>query len=834
MKVSYNWLKTLVDINLEPNELAEKIELSAVEINDVKNLDYQLKKIVVGHTIRVEDHPDSDHLHICQVDVGEEDPIQIICGAPNIDKNQDVIVALHGARITGNIKIKRSKMRGVPSNGMICALQEIGYDDSVVPDQYLDGIYVFPADSNVKPGDSVIDILDMHDTVIDTSVTPNRGDMLSMLGNAYEASAILDSSLKLQSEIKDNSNKDVKTFETPIKINVQDKKLVLDYRVLEIHDIKVHSSPFWLQKLLMKIGVRPVNNIIDITNYILFKYGQPFQVFDADKLGSDITVSKSSKAIKFKDSNEENHELRPNDLVVTSEKQIIALAGVINSESISVTNNSKNIVLQAGIFDSILIGETTRYHDIRNDGTARLERGVNPDISQQALEEVTNFILSINKDASVSEPVVGQKYESKNKIVAIDLDFINKKLGTNLTNVQVQDILKRLKFEIELSKSDVFEIKIPNRRPDLSNKFDILEEIIRIYGYEKLSFSLPVDNGNIGLLSNRQTFLRKTRQIMEGLGLTQSIGYRLTSNDKFDDFSWNNDAGKSYLGDGIDVKLKPLNNIEESVNKAVTLGHPLSDDRTTFRRSLISGLLDAVSYNKARSNKNIALYEQGSVWSKSSSKDLINNEMLAGAVSGELTPHNWHVESDKTNFYQLKGLLERYFQKINLKDIKFDPLSSMFNLPDMHPGRTALIYHQDQLIGLVGQVHPKTAEKYNIDETYVFELDLSTMMAENHDFNYYKTISNQPFITRDVSLLIDQDVNYQNVLDVIKNVNQNYLVEVQLKDVYIDDKMEDGKKSLTYKLKYQDPNVTLEEDVVNQDFEQILEALKTELKAKIR
>ena len=297
MKLSYQWLSKYLDLsNIEPQDLAEKIERTAVEVDSVTRLDYKLKKIVVGHTLEVVDHPDSDHLHICQVDVGEEEPIQIVCGAPNIAADQDVIVALHGSRIKDNVKIKRSKMRGVPSNGMICALQEIGFPDSVVPKKYVDGIYVFPADSNVHPGDSVMEVLGMNDDVIDTSVTPNRGDMFSMNGNAHEIAAILDQTAQFEAVPEVTSVTDAKLSDQ-IKVEIADDQLAPVYKMRGIDQVKVTDSPFWLQTLLMKDGIRPINNVVDVTNYVMLKYGQPLHAYDLDQLqGKTVGVAKIGRA----------------------------------------------------------------------------------------------------------------------------------------------------------------------------------------------------------------------------------------------------------------------------------------------------------------------------------------------------------------------------------------------------------------------------------------------------------------------------------------------------------------------------------------------------------
>ena len=469
MKLSYKWLSKYLELDLEPKDLAEKIERTAVEVDSVTRLDYKLKKIVVGHTLEVTEHPDSDHLHICQVDVGEEEPIQIVCGAPNIAADQDVIVALHGSRIKDNVKIKRSKMRGVPSNGMICALQEIGYPDNVVPKDYADGIYVFPADSHVKPGDSVMEALGMDDDVIDTSVTPNRGDMFSMNGNAHEIAAILDQKANFEVLKVQDEQKSADTLAGQIKVEIDEQDVAPVYKLMAIENVKIAPSPFWLQTTLMKAGIRPINNVVDVTNYIMLKYGQPLHAYDLDQLkGQTISVAPAGENVKFTTLDDEKRDLRPEDLVITADGIPIAMAGVMGGMATEVSDQTQNIVIEAAIFDPIKVRKTARYHNLHSEAAMRFERGIDYSSLDDALNEAASLVADFGQGKVMSGVVVGNDTKLNPESITIALARINKILGTSLTSEEVVAIFDRLGFSTELDATkQTFKVTVPVRRWDI-------------------------------------------------------------------------------------------------------------------------------------------------------------------------------------------------------------------------------------------------------------------------------------------------------------------------------------------------------------------------------
>jgi phenylalanyl-tRNA synthetase, beta subunit, non-spirochete bacterial len=809
MKLSYKWLSKYLELDLEPKDLAEKIERTAVEVDSVTRLDYKLKKIVVGHTLEVTEHPDSDHLHICQVDVGEEEPIQIVCGAPNIAADQDVIVALHGSRIKDNVKIKRSKMRGVPSNGMICALQEIGYPDNVVPKDYADGIYVFPADSHVKPGDSVMEALGMDDDVIDTSVTPNRGDMFSMNGNAHEIAAILDQKANFEVLKVQDEQKSADTLADQIKVEIDEQDVAPVYKLMAIENVKIAPSPFWLQTTLMKAGIRPINNVVDVTNYIMLKYGQPLHAYDLDQLkGQTISVAPAGENVKFTTLDDEKRDLRPEDLVITADGTPIAMAGVMGGMATEVSDQTQNIVIEAAIFDPIKVRKTARYHNLHSEAAMRFERGIDYSSLDDALNEAASLVADFGQGKVMSGVVVGNDTKLNPESITIALARINKILGTSLISEEVVAIFDRLGFSTELDATkQTFKVTVPVRRWDIHIEADLLEEVARIFGYDNLPVTLPTGDPTIGQLTTEQKLMRASRTVMEGLGLTQAMSYGLTTIAKSQQF---------VKGD----------------HELVKVDWPMTKDREALRMNLISGLLDDIAYNKARSVENVALYEQGRVFYGNGQTQPEEIEHIAGAITGSMQAKSWNEKEKPVTFFDVKGIVEQYLKNVAVAgEVSY---VADHDRQGMHPGRTADVLLDGDVIGFIGQIHPTTAEEFKIKETYVFELNLTKIIHAEKKLQHYDVISKYPAITRDIAILVNKEVSNTEVLNVINETKQKNLIKVELFDVYEGKNLEKGMKSLAYQFTYQDTNDTLQEDAINDEFSKVIKNLEEKLNVTVR
>ena len=805
MKVSYQWLKEYLDIDVEPHELAEKIARTSVDINDVYSLSDGLKKIVVGDVITCEPHPDSDHLHVCQVDVGEDEPIQIVCGAPNVAAGEKVIVALHGARIGDNVKIKRGKIRGVQSNGMLCALQELGFSDKIAPKDYDDGIYLLPADA--KPGESVFPYLGMDDVIIDTDVTPNRGDMLSIYGNVNDIAAFYG----LKPHFKEVAVKEEASQATSdlLSAQVTDPKLAPTYKLRVVDGVTVADSPLWLQIKLWNSGVRPVNNVVDVTNYVLLKYGQPLHSYDYDQLpGHDFGVRHAQADEKFTTLDGDEQTLKESDIVVTAAGQPVALAGTMGGQGTAVSASTKTVALEAAIFDPIMVRKQARRLDLHSESSMRFERGINPATVETALDEAAELISELAGGQVTTGIVTASEKPAEDKQITLSLAKINHVLGTELSQDEVSDIFNRLAFPVDVVDDDQLTVTVPSRRWDIFVAADLYEEIARIYGYDNLPATLPVMTRNHGGLTPRQKFLRASRHEMEGMGLTQAISYSLTTEDKAKQFQ-------------IDPLAEPMK-----------LAFPMSSDHVATRMSLISGLLIDVAYNVARNVNNVALYEAGRVFLPKGSERPEEQEHLAGAITGQLLANSWHKQDQPVDFFQIKGIVERYLHNLGLAGTI--TYRATQDRAEMHPGRTADIYVDDQLVGFVGQVHPRTAKDYKVPATYVFELNLEALLAADKVANEYHPISKYPAITRDIALLVDRNVTNADVVAVIEKRAGAFLKKVHLFDVYSGLHLPKGKKSLAYTLTYQDDHDTLIEDQVNKAFAKVTQALEDELAAEIR
>lgn len=805
MKVSYQWLQEYLDLDVAPQDLAEKIARTSVDINDVYSLSDGLKKIVVGEVVKCENHPDSDHLHVCQVDVGEEEPIQIVCGAPNVQEGKKVIVALHGARIADNQKIKRGKIRGVESNGMLCALQEIGFSDKIAPKDYEDGIYFLPDDA--KNGDPVFKYLGMDDTIIDTDVTPNRGDMLSIYGNVNDIAAFYG----LKSHFKEVAIKEEGAEKTAdlLQAEIADTKIAPTYKLRVIKGVKIAESPLWLQIRLWNSGIRPVNNVVDVTNYILLKYGQPLHSYDYDQLsGNNFGVRHANEGEKFVTLDGDEQTLKANDIVVTVDDQPVALAGTMGGEGTAVSDDTTTVALEAAIFDPVMVRKQARRLDLHSESSMRFERGINPATVETALNEAAEMIKELAGGTITAGIVTGNEAPAVDTPIKLSLAKINHVLGTSLTMEQVTDIFDRLAFAYTVDDDDQLTVIAPARRWDISLAADLYEEIARIYGYDNLPSTLPTMTRNRGGLTPRQRFIRASRHDLEGMGLTQAISYSLTTVKKAKQF-----------------QIKPL-------AEPMKLDFPMSSDHVATRMNIVSGLLNDIAYNVARNVDNVALYEEGRIFLPMGDERPVEQEHLAAAVTGQMVANSWNKKDQPVDFFQLKGIVERYLKNMGIAGkITYVPTSDR---PEMHPGRTADIMVDDQLVGFIGQVHPQTAKEYKIPETYVFELNLELLLAAPKIENEYTPISKYPSITRDIALLVDDDVENATIVEVIKQKGGAYLKDIHLFDVYAGSHLPAGKKSLAYTLTYQDDKGTLTEDQVNTAFDKVTAYLQDKVDAEIR
>ncbi len=805
MFVSYKWLEEYLDLaQTTPQELADKMSRTGIEVENVEIPAEGLKKIVVGDVKTCVPHPNSDHLSICQVDIGEAELSQIICGAPNIAAGKKVIVALPNSRITGNVKIKKGKMRGEVSNGMICSLQELGYSDSVVPKLYANGIYFLSEDA--VPGSSVFPYLEMDDAIVELSITPNRADALSMRGVAHEVGAIYD-------QIPHFKNKQVTEVQADsstnyLSVKIADSANVQSYHMRIVKEVQIKESPYWLQTRLMNAGIRPINNVVDITNYVLLEYGQPLHAFDYDQLGSKEIVVRQGKANEtLVTLDEEKRVLNKENLVITNGKEPIALAGVMGGLDSEITDQTQTVVIESAVFDAISVRKTAKQFNLRSEASARFEKGINPATVIEALDFAAAMITELGNGKVLSGILSAASYQPEEVNVTINLKKINNSLGTRLTTEEVGKIFQRLGFTYTLEK-EAFVVTIPPRRWDITIEADIIEEVARIYGYDYLPSTLPVGESLAGSLTKQQKLNRITKQLLEGTGLTEAISYVLTTQEKATQFAW-------------------------SKEPTVSIQWPMNEERAVLRQNIISGLLDDIAYNVARKNPNVAFYETGKVFYQKNTEELpqeINH--LGIALTGLKEEKDWQTSKQLVDFYTVKGIIEALFTVYGIKGaVSFKATAEWSNL---HPGRTANIIFQGNVIGFVGQVHPATAKQYGIPETYVCELDLDQIFASERAGIQYQPVSKYPAVKRDIALLVDRTVTNAALFTTIQENGGNYLQDILLFDVYQGETVSNTKKSMGYTLIFSNNEATLVDEEVNQALAKVTSALIESHQVEIR
>ncbi|MGT2846377.1 phenylalanine--tRNA ligase subunit beta [Streptococcus massiliensis] len=801
MLVSYNWLKELVDVDVPSSELAEKMSTTGIEVEGVTSPAAGLSKIVVGEVLSCEDIPET-HLHLCQVDTGEGEARQIVCGAPNVRAGIKVIVALPGARIADNYKIKKGKIRGYESLGMICSLAELGISDSVVPKEFSDGIQILPQEA--VNGEAVFSYLDLDDEIIELSITPNRADALSMLGVAHEVAAIYDKEVKFKDFPLVESEKATAEH---LSVAIETEKAPF-YAARILEDVTIAPSPQWLQNYLMNEGIRPINNVVDVTNYILLYFGQPMHAFDLDTFEAEtIVVREARSGEKLVTLDGEERELETSDLVITVADKPVALAGVMGGADTEISHTSRRLVLEAAVFDGKAVRKTSGRLGLRSESSSRFEKGINLATVTEALDAAASMIADLAGATVYKGSVSAGQLDTADTQVSTSLADVNRVLGTELVYNDIEEIFRRLGFGLS-GNAEHFTVSVPRRRWDIRIPADLFEEIARIYGYDRLPVTLPQDAGTAGELTATQKLRRKVRATAEGAGLTEIISYALTTPEKAVEFS-----------------LAPSHLTE--------LMWPMTIERSVLRQNMIAGMLDTVSYNVARKQKDLALYEIGKVFEqKGNPKEELPHEInsFAFALTGLVSEKDFQTPAVPVDFFYAKGIIEAIFDRLNLQ-VDYTADSS---LASMHPGRTALISLKGQVVGYVGQIHPATAKSYDIPETYVAELNLSAIEENLEAAQPFSDITKFPAVTRDVALLLDAKVSHKEVVEAIRAAGVKRLTDIKLFDIFSGEKLGVGVKSMAYSLTFQNPEATLSDEEVAKYMEKIQKSLIEKLGAEVR
>ncbi|HDA7656307.1 TPA: phenylalanine--tRNA ligase subunit beta [Staphylococcus aureus] len=782
MLISNEWLKEYVTIDDSVSNLAERITRTGIEVDDLIDYTKDIKNLVVGFVKSKEKHPDADKLNVCQVDIGEDEPVQIVCGAPNVDAGQYVIVAKVGGRLPGGIKIKRAKLRGERSEGMICSLQEIGISSNYIPKSFESGIYVF-SEAQV-PGTDALQALYLDDQVMEFDLTPNRADALSMIGTAYEVAALYNTKM---TKPETTSNELDLSANDELTVTIENEDKVPYYSARVVHDVTIEPSPIWMQARLIKAGIRPINNVVDISNYVLLEYGQPLHMFDQDAIGSQqIVVRQANEGEKMTTLDDTERELLTSDIVITNGQTPIALAGVMGGDFSEVKEQTSNIVIEGAIFDPVSIRHTSRRLNLRSESSSRFEKGIATEFVDEAVDRACYLLQTYANGKVLKDRVSSGELGAFITPIDITADKINRTIGFDLSQNDIVTIFNQLGFDTEIN-DDVITVLVPSRRKDITIKEDLIEEVARIYGYDDIPSTLPVfDKVTSGQLTDRQYKTRMVKEVLEGAGLDQAITYSLVSKEDATAFSMQQ-------------------------RQTIDLLMPMSEVHASLRQSLLPHLIEAASYNVARKNKDVKLFEIGNVFFANGEGELPDQvEYLSGILTGDYVVNQWQGKKETVDFYLAKGVVDRVSEKLNLE---FSYRRA--DIDGLHPGRTAEILLENKVVGFIGELHPILAADNDLKRTYVFELNFDALMAVSVGYINYQPIPRFPGMSRDIALEVDQNIPAADLLSTIHAHGGNILKDTLVFDVYQGEHLEKGKKSIAIRLNYLDTEETLTDERVS-------------------
>ncbi|WP_210125262.1 phenylalanine--tRNA ligase subunit beta [Staphylococcus sp. GDY8P85P] len=795
MLISNEWLKDYVNANVSVEDLAERITRTGIEVDDIIDYTKGIKNLVVGYVQSKEKHPDADKLNICQVDIGEEEAVQIVCGAPNVDAGQHVIVAKVGGRLPGGIKIKRAKLRGERSEGMICSLQEIGISSNVVPKAYENGIFVFP--NEVEPGTDALTALYLNDQVMEFDLTPNRADALSMVGTAYEVAALYQTEMTKPST---ESNEIATSALDELSVTIDNPEKVPYYSARVVKNVTIAPSPIWMQARLIKAGIRPINNVVDISNYVLLEYGQPLHMFDQDHIGSqDIIVRQAKDNEEMTTLDNTERTLVDTDIVISNGQEPIALAGVMGGDFSEVTDQTTNVVIEGAIFDPVSIRHTSRRLNLRSEASSRFEKGIATEFVDEAVDRACYLLQEYASGEVLQDRVSAGDLGSFVTPIDITADKVNQTIGFDLSSDEIKAIFEQLGFDTQ-QNDDTLTVNVPSRRKDISIKEDLIEEVARIYGYDEIPSSLPIfGEVTSGELTDRQHKTRTVKETLEGAGLNQAITYSLVSKEHAKDFA---------------LQERPT----------ISLLMPMSEAHATLRQSLLPHLIEATAYNVARKNKDVRLYEIGRVFFGNGEGELPDEiEYLSGILTGEYVVNAWQGKKEEIDFFIAKGVVDRVAEKLNLElSYKAEEIKGL------HPGRTAIVTLEGKEIGFIGELHPQVATDNDLKRTYVFELNYDAMMDVAVGYINYAPIPRFPGVTRDIALEVNHEVPSSELKQTIHDNGEDILQSTLVFDVYEGEHLEEGKKSIAIRLNYLDTEDTLTDERVSKVHDKILEALQAQ------
>ncbi|HVI42173.1 MAG TPA: phenylalanine--tRNA ligase subunit beta [Anaerovoracaceae bacterium] len=797
MLVPVEWLKEYTDVNVSIDEFCERMIMSGSNIETVEHFGEGIEKVVVGKIVDVEKHPDADKLLVAQIDIGEENLIQIVTGADNIFDGAFVPVILHGGKLPDGRVIKKGKLRGIESNGMMCSPEELGFEDKVVPADMRDGIWIL--DKAYPLGMDINEAIDLKNTVVDFEITPNRPDCLSMIGMAREAAATFGGGLKYPETVCTNEEGRAKDY---IDIEIRKPDLCRRYVGRVVTNVKIEPSPLWMQKRLMFAGMRPINNIVDITNYVMLEYGQPIHAFDIrDIEDHKIIVDTAEEGELFTTLDGTERKLNGSMLMIKDGKRGVAIAGVMGGLNSEIKADTTTILVESANFNGDSIRSTSKKMGLRTEASARFEKGIDPNLCEAAADRVCKLIELLGAGTVAKGSVDVYPVKAEAYPVTVRVDRVNAVLGIELSGKEMEGILESLEMEVTRLGNNM-KVTPPTIRQDLEEEIDFIEEIARIYGYDKMPVTLPKGNSEAG--KSRERALKDlTRDIMSGMGANEVQTYSFVSpkgvdNVRIDEDSWERNF--------------------------VRLINPLGEENSVMRTILTPNMMEVLGRNFSRNIGKVRAYEIGNTFFKS----LDDEEALPDERDSMVIGCYGEGES----FFTLKGMLEELFAFLGIYRTSYVPES---DYGVYHPGRCTRIMYQDTELGIMGEVHPDVTEKYGIGaKCYCCELAFDQVMKHADTERFYKPLPKYPAISRDIALLVKEDIYVAEMESIINEVGGKLLESVALFDVYRGKQVLPGRKSVAFTLTYRAIDRTLTDEEVVKVHQKVLDALREKLDAVLR
>ncbi|WP_071126570.1 phenylalanine--tRNA ligase subunit beta [Peptoniphilus lacydonensis] len=790
MLLPIKWLKDYVDFDFDVKKLADGLSNSGSHVESIIIPDDGLNKIVVGKIEKIEKHPDADKLVICSVNVGDE-ILQIVTGASNVFEGAIVPVALHGSTLAGDVKIKKGKLRGVESNGMLCSLEELGFENSVIPKEAKNGIFIFPEGTEI--GKSAIEVLFMDNEILELEITPNRPDCLSIMGMAVETAASFDlktkhNDIKIENEVSNFSE-----FFDDIIIETENCNR---YYSKILKNIKIGLSPLWLQAYLMQAGVRPVSNIVDLTNFVMLEYGEPLHAFDLDTLkNKKIVVRMAKDGEEMVTLDGETRKLEKDDILITDGSEIVGLAGVMGGLDSEITDKTVNVLLEGANFNKENIRKTSRRLNLRSEASSRFEKGIDVNLAKTAVDRV----CELAEKMEIAEVVGGNKdvgnFDRKEKEIELRKEKVNNLIGVDFTMDEISNILNRLEIETDV-RDDYLIAKVPTVRLDLDIEEDLIEEIARIYGYDNIEPKKLKGTLTVGRKPVFRNVEDRIKNQLIGLGYSEFMTYSFVSPSSYEKANYKED--------------------EKNIIKIL---NPLGEDYSIMRTTMIPSMIDALSKNYARGNVNVGGFEIGNTFFPT--EEELPSERLKLAMGFY----------DLGDFYYLKESIEKSLWYLGINNLEVRRREASF----LHPGRSAEFILNGKSLGVFGEVHPKVLENYGLKKrAYVAELDFNLIVENTIDNYTYKALPKYPTMKRDFAFVMDRDVDSVELEKISKKYGKELLESFKVFDIYEGKNIEDGKKSVAFSLVFRAADRTLEESEVTEICEKIVTEIESEIEAKLR